>query len=161
MSNSEAPLQARKNGLKLSSSYLTWTKAMDPTSHFSLSFLCFAVRSGPKPAVPLNWATAQPVPGVYREVKLHVCGRHEGEGYTCIRAGLTTSHDGLVGLMSVRGGASCALQGIEQCPWSPPSRYQELPLPHHDKNVSRHCHMSPGGQNSSLALSHCHRQIDR
>lgn len=70
-----------------------------------LSLLCCVL----KPAVPLNSATAQPAPGMYKEVKLHVCGGREGEGYTCIRAGLTTSHDGLVGPMSARGGASCAL----------------------------------------------------
>src|SRR3712207_8716126 len=50
------------------------------------------------------------------------------------------------------GQLSCALKDGWQCPWPPPTsgQYHLLPPPvGTTKNVSRHCQMSPGGQNRS------------
>lgn len=44
-------------------------------------------------------------------------------------------------------GLSWALQGVEQCPWPPPTRCQEGPFPSWGKNVSRHGQMSPERHN--------------
>ena len=44
-------------------------------------------------------------------------------------------------------GLSCILQDVKQRSWPPPTRCQQDPFPSCDKNVSRHCQMSPGRHN--------------
>ena len=47
----------------------------------------------------------------------------------------------------VRKQLSCALQGAQQCPWSPPTRCQQHPFSSDHQTFSRHYHVSPGMQN--------------
>ena len=53
------------------------------------------------------------------------------------------------------GGAVLCLIGVQQHPWPLPDRGQQNPYPT-IKNVSRHCSMSPGGQNH-LPCLHPHK----
>ena len=65
------------------------------------------------------------------------------------------------GCVTLWWGASCALWGVEQLPWSPPTTCQELPLPYscHSQNVSRHCQVSLGRQNNPRVVNHDSRDM--